>query len=301
LKRQLKITISCVLYLLRWPIVALATVVRLEVKPRLVILYYHDVPTSSRARFARQMDKLTQRATVVGADWRGGNIKGRVCAITFDDAFVSVLDNALPELAKRQLPCTIFVPVGSLGRAPAWTMETNFAAGEIVASQDLIKSLPSSLVTLGAHTLTHPFLSRLPREAARAEVEQSRTMLSAMSGQDVRLMSFPYGDYDQEVAAMCKTAGYELVYGIVPESVDPDNDNFVRGRVAVSPDDGDLEFFLKMSGGYWWMSLASTLKQACLSPHTLLTSKKGPMGEKDASRRQQQKPGKAARWWSGSL
>src|ERR1700683_2454748 len=42
LKRQLKITISCVLYLLRWPIVALATVVRLEVKPRLVILYYHD-------------------------------------------------------------------------------------------------------------------------------------------------------------------------------------------------------------------------------------------------------------------
>jgi peptidoglycan/xylan/chitin deacetylase (PgdA/CDA1 family) len=296
LKRQFKIAISFVVYVLTWPIVALANAAGFEMKPRLVILYYHDVPISSRVRFARQMDKLTQRATVVGADWRGGSVKGRVCAITFDDAFVSVLDNALPELAKRQLPCTIFVPVGSLGREPGWIMETNYAAGEIVADQDLIKSLPSSLVTLGAHTLSHPFLSRLPREAARAEIEQSRTILSAMSGQDVRLMSFPYGDYDEEVAAMCKTAGYELVYGIVPKTVDPYDDEFVRGRVAVSPDDGDLEFFLKMSGGYWWMSLASTLKQACLSPHAFLKGKKP-----GAQQLQEKKPGRATRWWSGSL
>jgi peptidoglycan/xylan/chitin deacetylase (PgdA/CDA1 family) len=293
LKRQLKIAISCVFYVLRWPVSALATVVGLEARSRLVILYYHDIPAANRARFARQMDKLMQRATVVGADWRGGPIKGLACAITFDDAFVSVLDNALPELAKRQLPCTIFVPVGALGGAPGWIMETHYAPGEVVADHDLIKSLPSPLVTLGAHTLTHPFLSRLPREVARAEVEESRTLLSAMTGQDVRLMSFPYGDYDQEVAAMCKTAGYDLVYGIVPKTVDPQDGEFIRGRVAVSPDDGDLEFFLKMSGGYWWMSLASTLKQACLSPHTLLTSRK--------SASVHPAPRKPARWWSGSL
>lgn len=295
LKRQIKIVISLVVYVLAWPIVALANVVGLGVGQRLIILYYHDIPAASRARFARQMDKLTQRATVVRADWRGSPIKGRVCAVTFDDAFVSVLDNALPELAKRHLPCTIFVPVGSLGREPGWTRETNCAAGEIVADQDLIRSLPSSLVTLGAHTLSHPFLSRLPREAARAEIEQSRTMLSAMSGQEVRMMSFPYGDYDQEVVAMCKTAGYDLVYGIVPKSVDPHDDEFVRGRVAVSPDDGDLEFFLKVSGGYWWMSLASTLKHACLSPHTFL------MGKRRSSRQPQHNPTKPAHWWSGSL
>jgi peptidoglycan/xylan/chitin deacetylase (PgdA/CDA1 family) len=293
LKRQLKIAISCVFYVLGWPVSALASVVGIEKKQRLVILYYHDIPAAIRARFARQMDKLMQRATVVGADWRGGAVKGRVCAITFDDAFVSVLDNALPELAKRRLPCTIFVPVGALGRPPGWTMETNYAPDDVVADQDLIKSLPSSLVTLGAHTLTHPFLSRLPRETARAEIEKSRTLLSAMTGQDVRLMSFPYGDYDHEVAAMCKTAGYDLVYGIVPTTVYPRDGEFIRGRVAVSPDDSDLEFFLKMSGGYWWMSLASTLKQACLSPHTFL------MGKKQAPKRPPQ--GKVERWWSGLL
>jgi peptidoglycan/xylan/chitin deacetylase (PgdA/CDA1 family) len=293
LKRQFKIAISLLVFVLSWPIVALANLVGIQTRQRLVILYYHDIPVAVRARFARQMDKLMQRATVVGADWRGGPIKGLVCAITFDDAFVSVLDNALPELAKRHLPCTIFVPVGALGRPPGWAMETNYAPDEIVADQDLIKSLPSSLVTLGAHTLTHPFLSRLPRETARAEIEKSRSLLSAMTGHDVRLMSFPYGDYDQEVATMCKTAGYDLVYGIVPTTVYPQDDEFIRGRVAVGPDDSDLEFFLKMSGGYWWMSLASTLKQACLAPHTLLRSKKkAPSGSP---------PAKVGNRWSGSL
>ncbi len=293
MKRQLKVAISGLFYLLKWPVSALAGVAGLEPKSQLVILYYLDIPAASRAQFAHQMDKLMQRATVVGADWRGGPVKGRVCAITFDDAFVSVLDNALPELAKRQLPCTIFVPVGALGGAPAWIMETNYAPGEIVADENLIRSLPSSLVTVGAHTLTHPFLSRLPREVARAEVEESRTILSAMTGQDIRLMSFPYGDYDQEVAAMCKTAGYDMVFGIVPDMVDPQDGAFVRGRVAVSPDDGDLEFFLKMSGGYWWMSLASTVKQACLSPLAFLTR-----GNNASS---QLTSGKTSRWGSRSL
>ncbi len=159
-------------------------------------------------------------------------------------------------------------------RRPGWAMETNYAPDEVVADQDLIKSLPSHLVAFGSHTLTHPFLSRLPREAARAEIEKSRALLSAITGQDVRTISFPYGDYDQEVVAMCREAGYDMVFGIVPTTVDPRDGAFLRGRVAVSPDDSDLEFFLKMSGGYWWMSLASTLKQACLSPHTFLTGKR---------------------------
>lgn len=293
MKRQLKIAISGLFYVLRWPVSALGNVVGFETGPRLVILYYHDIPAANRAQFARQMDKLMRRATVVGADWRGGPVKGRVCAITFDDAFLSVMDNALPELAKRQLPCTIFVPVGALGAAPGWAMETNYAPDEVVADQDLIKSLPSNLVTFGSHTLTHPFLSRLPRETARAEIEKSRTLLSAITGQDVRTISFPYGDYDEEVVAMCREAGYDLVYGIVPTSVDPLDGAFLRGRVAVNPDDGDLEFFLKMSGGYWWMSLASALKRACLSPHTLLTGKGNAASQRGS--------GKAARWWTRSL
>ncbi len=265
MKRHLKIVISSVFYALGWPILVLAEALGFKLQPRLVILYYHGVPASNRAGFVRQMDMLARWATVVRADWRGEQSKGRVCAITFDDAFVSALVNALPELAGRQWPCTVFVPAGVMGRVPDWAMETRLASTEVVAGQDIIKSLLSSLVTVGAHTVSHPYLSRIPRHAARVEVEQSRSMLSAVTGQEVRLISFPYGDYDQEVAAMCREAGYELAYGIEPKLVNPREDQFVRGRVAVEPDDGRLEFFLKMSGAYRWMPLASALKHTLTS------------------------------------
>jgi peptidoglycan/xylan/chitin deacetylase (PgdA/CDA1 family) len=264
LKRHFKIAISCFFYALWWPIFVLVNLLHLEVRARMVILYYHDIPDGARAGFARQMDMLTRRATVVGADWRGEGTQRLLCAITFDDAFNSVLTTALPELEKRQLPCTIFVPTGIMGRTPDWVMETDCKATEMVASPDLIKSLPCSLVTIGAHTVSHPFLSRIPRNAARNEIELSRSVLSEVTGQSVRLMSFPYGDYDQEVAAMCKEAGYDLVFGIEPRPVDPLADEFIRGRVAVDPSDGPLEFFLKMSGAYRWMPFASGLKQALM-------------------------------------
>lgn len=289
MKRQLKIVISGIFYLLSWPFLPLAGLVGR--RPRLVILYYHDIPAARRARFARQMDQLKRRATVVGADWRGGPAKGRVCAITFDDAFVSVMDNALPELEQRQLPCTIFVPVGALGGPPGWQMESNYAPGEVVADQQLISRLASPLVQLGAHTMSHPFLSRLPRESARAEIEQSRAMLSAMTGRDVRMMSFPYGDYDEDVTAMCKTAGYDFVYGIMPQSINAQRGEFLRGRVSVTPDDSDLEFFLKMSGAYWWVTRASRIKQACLSPRR----------SKAAASQLPPQSQQAAHWWSRSL
>ena len=273
MKRHIKIAVSCVFYALRWPIFALARVLGLQVGPYLVILYYHDVPASKRAAFARQLDLLARRATVVGADWRGGQPNGRFCAITFDDAFLSALFNALPELSKRQMPCTIFVPVGNMGKVPNWVMETNLTTSEMVANQDLIRSLPSSLVTVGAHTVSHPYLSRISRQEARSEVELSRSTLSAVTGVEVRLMSFPYGDYDQEVVAMCKESGYDFVYGIDPKPVDPRAGEFVRARVSVEPDDGPLEFCLKISGAYQWMPLASTLKRALTAPYSFLTKR----------------------------
>jgi N-acetylglucosaminyl-diphospho-decaprenol L-rhamnosyltransferase len=277
-KRHIKIAVSCVYHALTWPIQALAGLFGQEPRPRLIILYYHGVSASDRAGFARQMDTLGRRATVVGANWRGGPVKGRVCAITFDDAFESMLENALPELAIRRFPCTIFVPTGTMGRAPAWIMEQIVKTTEIVLGQDTIRSLPSELVTFGSHTVSHPFLSRIPREAAREEIELSREMLGAATSRDVRLVSFPYGDYDQEVSAMCEAAGYEFAYSIDPRPVVPGAGEFIRGRVAVQPDDGRLEFFLKMSGSYRWMSLASTIKQAITAPRSFLAATRNASG-----------------------
>lgn len=258
--RSLKILISCAYLALSWLSATLTQPFRARQSASLVILYYHGVSQSQRSRFARQMDFLRRHASIVPADWRGGPVKGRICAITFDDAFVSTVANALPELLARQFPCTIFVPVGVMGRAPDWEMEESIECDEVVADVDTIRTLSSPLVTIGSHTLSHCHLSRVPPDDARTEAEWSRSVLSALVGQDIRLISFPYGDYDGQVVDMCGRAGYDFMYTIKPVPVDPCGSSRVRGRVSTSPDDGPLEFYLKCAGGYRWMPIASAVK-----------------------------------------
>src|SRR5262245_7702431 len=95
-------------------------------RQRLVILNYHGIPRAYRHNFVRQMEALRRAALVSPAFYRGilPSAKPNV-AITFDDAYVSVAENALPELAARGFHCTIFVPAGSLGSHPTWVMENS--------------------------------------------------------------------------------------------------------------------------------------------------------------------------------
>ena len=235
--------------------------------PRLVVLYYHGIPTADRANFARQLQALEQGARVWPAFHRGSLPPGnRNVAITFDDAYVSVAENALPELAARGFHSTIFVPMGSLGRAPTWPMEEgSLDASETVMPAEQIARLPSSLVTLGSHTTTHPRLSRIDASEAREEIEGSRVKLQTLTTQDVRLFAFPYGDHDSSVVELCKGAGYDYVFTTMPQPVDTMSSDFVRGRVRVDPFDGPLEFFLKYRGAYAWMPHVSSFKQKLTS------------------------------------
>lgn len=135
-------------------------------RQRLIILYYHAIPAKYRSNFLRQMESLRCRAWVSSASHRGPLPAGKKnVAITFDDAFVSVAENALPELAARGFHSTIFVPAASLGSRPTWDMETgNLDADETVMSADRIATLSSPSSRLGrtaALILVSPDLFRL--------------------------------------------------------------------------------------------------------------------------------------------
>ena len=228
----------------------------------MTVLNYHGVPSGKRLGFVRHMEILAQHAQVVPADWCGKTDPARpAVAITFDDAFTSVIDNALPELAKRGLPCTIFVPSGMLGRSPDWTMESSSHRTEVVIDAARLGDLRGPLVTIGAHTVNHPHLTWIAPECARAEITGSRDAIARCIGSSVTLFAFPYGDYDASVVDICRQEGFKHVFTIVPEPFDPCSGSLVRGRVSVGPDDGDFEFFLKMSGAYAWMPLWSALKR----------------------------------------
>ena len=210
------------------------------------------------------MDLLLRLSTPIAASETGGGRPGeRRVAVTFDDGLESFLNNALPELKQRMIPVTVFIVVQSVGKAPTWMAASDSATADRVMSCEQLRELPSSLVTIGSHSLTHPHLSKIPSAEAQREICDSRIQLGNMLGRDIELFSFPYGDFNAELMEHCHDAGYKRVFTTLPYLAG--SDEFVSGRVSIKPTDWRLEFYLKVLGAYRWLPVAFAWKRVVKS------------------------------------
>jgi len=67
------------------------------------------------------------------------------------------------------------------------------------------------LVTFGGHTRTHPYLSRLPRAEAEAEILGSKARLEEMLGVEIRHFAYPFGSpasFTDETVAILESGGF---------------------------------------------------------------------------------------------
>lgn len=225
-----------------------------------VVLYYHAVPVQWKETFATQLDLLTKHAEPWSLECTPPNAH-HWAGISFDDAYVSVWENAVPELLQRKLPFTVFVATGCLGQRPSWIRSPNHPFwGERVMSVKQIQEL-SRLpgVTLGSHTVTHARLSRLSQAELDRELHDSKAILEDLTGQPVNLLSFPYGDWNPLVVDRSLAIGYRRLFSIEPVCLNGGLIPTVLGRVSVEPKDSQLEFMLKFKGCYRWTVHTSRL------------------------------------------
>lgn len=78
-----------------------------------------------------------------------------------------------------------------------------------------LKQLDSAGMTIGAHSMSHPVLSCLPTDLARAEIAESRARLEAVLGKRVWAFAYPFGDQQSvrpEIFAMAREAGYAAAF-----------------------------------------------------------------------------------------
>lgn len=68
------------------------------------------------------------------------------------------------------------------------------------------------LVTIGAHTVTHPYLPSVPGRQLREELEDGRRRLEALIGQPVPCLAYPHGGQSLRVRRFAKRAGYEMAF-----------------------------------------------------------------------------------------
>lgn len=214
-------------------------------------------------KFIPQINYLTKVTTPVRLDFIESQKKGiKYSIVTFDDAFQSVITNGVPELIKRSIPFTIFIPSGQFGQEPQWLLNTGDKdENEIIATGDDLLKLPSEFVTFGSHTVTHPLLTELDEEKAYYEIESSKHTLEQILGTEIKYLAFPHGKYNQKVSSLCKKAGYERVFSINYDSPYNEFNEYEVGRTCIELSDWMIEFKLKVFGAYAWMQYASSLKR----------------------------------------
>lgn len=231
-------------------------------KTACVILYYHTVNPEEKKAFARQMDDLLRWTKPIAINEISAlKSIGRYCAVTFDDGFTCVRDNALPELAKRNIPTTLFVPSGCLGKRPPWLDERNPDHKNVVMTTAQLKGLDKKLVLIGSHGSSHSNLLHIDIEEAQKEIIQSKKELEDIMNTPIETISFPYGDFNQTHVDMAIQAGYKQAYSIEPELINSGSDGFVRGRVKADPSDWRIEYRLKLLGAYRWLPIAFAIKK----------------------------------------
>jgi peptidoglycan/xylan/chitin deacetylase (PgdA/CDA1 family) len=186
-------------------------------EPRLKILVYHGVERTdpgpwdvSESDFCRQLDWLLERPHPVLrlcdalSALETGTLPERAVAITFDDAHASLAEVALPELRERDLPATVFVPTGWVGREDGFS---GYDKRKRVLGWDELRALACSGMDSQSHTVQHLDLRELSDEALYRELADSRDTLA----EEIAIpnyLAYPFGFVDPRVRRMAEAVGY---------------------------------------------------------------------------------------------
>ncbi len=115
-------------------------------------------------------------------------------------------------------------------------------AGRVVDVDELNALASGDLVEIGAHTVSHSMLSRLPVDEQRVEVRRSRAELEAWTGRAVRSFAYPFGsriDYTGETIDVVRDCGFDRACANVPGVARLGVDPFALPRFLVRDWDGD--------------------------------------------------------------
>ncbi len=191
----------------------------------LLILCYHavseDWPTElavSPAQLDSQLRFFIRRgyrpATLSAALERPPGSKTLV--VTFDDAYASVLERALPAMSVLGVPATVYVPTAYIAAEGAlqWEsmqrwLDTPYEDELRCMSWEDLRSLAAAGWEVGSHTSTHPKLPSLADAELAAELADSKARCEEEIGQPCRALAYPFSAYDRRVMDAARAAGYE--------------------------------------------------------------------------------------------
>ncbi len=200
--------------------------------PNAAILLYHHVSCSTPAStsispeaFKSHMEYLDAHHTVVSlqdvvsAIQHNTTLPENAVAITFDDGYANILDNAHPILADLGFPYTVFINPDEIGVGPKQL------------TWEQVIAMHNDGVVFANHTLDH--LHMLNGEQAMGErawlekvwqnVESAEKKIEDKLDISLKYLAYPFGEYNTALANKLKAEGY-IGFGQHSGAVGPSSD-----------------------------------------------------------------------------
>jgi peptidoglycan/xylan/chitin deacetylase (PgdA/CDA1 family) len=218
-----------------------------------VILLYHSVgnsvPLSVPTRdFRRQVAYLKKHFRIVllrdlPRVLAEAREEEAIACVTFDDGLLDNYEHALPILEDHSIKASFFIPTGSIGG-----MHSAFYGEQPCMTEIHLREVASLGHELGAHTVTHPKLTRVSLAEAHTEIAESKARLEDLLNEPVTSFAYPKGDYNEEVKQLTGKAGFQHAVTTREALVDNTEIDWLRlPRVWINPTMGWMQFQAKLS------------------------------------------------------
>lgn len=124
----------------------------------------------------------------------------KVFVMTFDDGYQNNYTRAFPAMKEFGFKGTIFLISAYCEKF--WSGDGSSLDARPMLSWSEIKEMHEYGIEFGAHTSTHPDLTRIPFEQAEGEIRESKAAIQDRLGAEVTTFAYPYGKYNTEVKKM---------------------------------------------------------------------------------------------------
>lgn len=166
----------------------------------------------------------------------GRRIPRDTVVITFDDGYKDNLAG-VKILREYGFPATIFIVGDYIGKQ------------KYLNEEEIRWIINNTKVSVGSHTMTHPYLPDSGGEDLPAEIRGSKKFLGEKFGREIHTMAYPIGGFDRRVLKEVEDSGY-LCACSTNCGYSKKTNLFSLRRVKIKDSDLGLKLWLKLSGFY---------------------------------------------------
>lgn len=205
--------------------------------------------------FRRQLAFLAQTKRVISYEEAITRLQSahplpeRAFVLTFDDGYVDFYTHVFPLLQQFQLPATLFVTTGFVEEDVPYPILNHRMTGVHPVNWEMLGEMAASkLVTLGAHTHTHPIMAQASKTRMEEELAKPIELFQKYLGMMPTHFAYPKAiwnaDVEHLVAQHYRTAAVAGGHSATQKTFNP----YRIPRLPIRRSDGWLFFLAKVRG-----------------------------------------------------